>query len=93
MLVNANWVRRIAVVVFVITALLTVLCGLRTYGSFLLLRSAYAVGVPMTSSIRPWMTLNYFAAAYLLARLLLHDHVLRSKFDFWRRKQMRAPPS
>lgn len=38
--------------------------GLRTYGSFHLLRSAYAAGAPKTSSIRPWMTLGYVATTY-----------------------------
>jgi membrane protein DedA with SNARE-associated domain len=59
-----NWLRRIAFLVVAISALLSVLFGLRTYGSFLLLRSAYAAGAPMTSSIRPWMTLGYVAATY-----------------------------
>lgn len=40
------------------------LFGLRTYGSFMLLRSAYAAGAPMTSSIRAWMTLQYVASTY-----------------------------
>jgi membrane protein DedA with SNARE-associated domain len=57
-------VRWIAAIIFLIAIVPTVLFGLRTYGSFLLLRSAYAVGAPMTSSIRPWMTLKYVAAAY-----------------------------
>ncbi len=70
-------VRRIAVIVFLIAALPTVLFALRAYGSFRLLRSAYAVGAPMTSSIRAWMTLGYVAATYhvpdaaLLAQLRL----------------------
>jgi len=57
-------VRRIAIAVFVIAALATVLFGLRTYRSFVLLRSAYDVGAPVTSSIRAWMTLDYIAATY-----------------------------
>jgi membrane-associated protein len=61
---RSSRVRRIAVVVFVAAALLTVLFGFRTYHSFLLLRSAYAAGAPMTSSVRPWMTLSYVAATY-----------------------------
>jgi membrane protein DedA with SNARE-associated domain len=59
-----KWVRQVAIVVFVVATLTTVLFGLRTYASFLLLRSAYAAGAPMTSSIRPWMTLGYVAATY-----------------------------
>jgi membrane protein DedA with SNARE-associated domain len=57
-------VRRTAAIVFLIAALPTVLFGLRTYGSFRLLRSAYAAGAPITSTIRPWMTLEYVAATY-----------------------------
>ena len=56
--------RRIAAVLFVVAALPTVLFGFRTYHSFLLLRSAYAAGAPMTSSVRPWMTLGYVAGTY-----------------------------
>jgi membrane protein DedA with SNARE-associated domain len=48
---------------------------LRSYGSFLLLRSAYEVGRPQVSSLRAWMTLDHVAATYrvpadkLIARL------------------------
>jgi membrane protein DedA with SNARE-associated domain len=51
--------------------------GLRTYGSFLLLRSAYEVGMPQSAGVRAWMTLRYVAATYrvpeaaLIARLTL----------------------
>jgi membrane protein DedA with SNARE-associated domain len=54
----------VATAVFLITMVPTALFGMRTYGSFLLLRSAYEAGAPMTSSIRPWMTLKYVAATY-----------------------------
>jgi hypothetical protein len=52
---------------------LRVLFGLRTYGSFLLLRSAYEAGAPTTSHIRPWMTLSYLATRYRVSeeRLIL----------------------
>ena len=49
---------------FVLLCLPTLWFGLRTYGSFYLLRSAYAAGAPKTSSIRPWMTLGYVATTY-----------------------------
>jgi membrane protein DedA with SNARE-associated domain len=51
--------------------------GLRTYGSFLLLRSAYEVGMPQSGSIRAWMTLRYVGTTYrvpdavLIGRLAL----------------------
>jgi membrane-associated protein len=61
---KSNRVRRIAVIIFFIAAAPTVFFGLRTYGTFRLLRSAYAAGAPMTSSIRAWMTLKYVAATY-----------------------------
>ena len=49
---RSKWVRRIAHIVFVAATVPTAFFGLRTYGSFLLLRSAYEAGAPMTSSIR-----------------------------------------
>lgn len=61
---RSNRARRIAAVLLVVAALATVLFGFRTYHSFLLLRSAYAAGAPMTSSVRPWMTLGYVAGTY-----------------------------
>ena len=57
-------VRWIALALFLAASVSTVFFGVRTYRSFLLLRSAYDVGAPMTSSIRPWMTLGYLAATY-----------------------------
>ena len=56
--------RKIAAIVLLIAVAPTVFFGLRTYGSFRLLRSAYDAGAPMTSSIRGWMTLKYVAATY-----------------------------
>jgi len=38
--------------------------GLRSYNSFLLLRSAYEAGRPQVSSLRAWMTLDHVAATY-----------------------------
>ena len=57
-------VRRGAWVLFALALLPTLWFGLRTYRSFLLLRSAYEAGAPMTSSIRGWMTLDYIATTY-----------------------------
>lgn len=63
--------------IIVLSALATILFGLRSYGSFLLLRSAYEVGRPQVSSLRAWMTLDHVATTYhvpagaLLARLHL----------------------
>lgn len=61
---RSNRIRRMAVGFFIAATLASALFGIRTYRSLLLLHSAYDVGSPMTSSIRPWMTLEYVAAAY-----------------------------
>ncbi len=45
--------------------------ALRTYYSFLLLRSAYEVGMPQSGSVRGWMTLRYVAATYRVPEALL----------------------
>ncbi|MBI4273752.1 MAG: DedA family protein [Rhizobiales bacterium] len=59
---RSKWVRQVAMIVFAVATLSTVFFGLRTVGSFRLLRSAYEAGAPMTSGIRAWMTLDYVAA-------------------------------
>lgn len=56
--------RRIALWVCALAVLPTAMFGLRTYHSFLLLRSAYEAGAPITSSLRGWMTLDYIATMY-----------------------------
>ncbi len=58
---------RVALIVFALALLPTVLLGVRTYRSFQLLQSAYAAGAAKTSSIRPWMTLAYVAGSYRLS--------------------------
>lgn len=57
-------VRWLLPVLAVIAALAAVVFGLRSYGSFLILRSAIEAGAPEVSSIRPWMTLRYVAGRY-----------------------------
>jgi membrane protein DedA with SNARE-associated domain len=49
---------------FVLATLPTVIFGLRAYHSFLLLRSAYELGAPSVSGIRPWMTIRYVAGTH-----------------------------
>jgi len=56
--------RRIAAIVCFLAIAPSILFGLRTFVSFRLLRSAYEAGAPMTSSIRPWMTLQYVATTF-----------------------------
>ncbi len=69
--------RRVAFWLFVLCLLPIFVFGMRSYGAYRVLRSAYAVGAPATSSIRGWMTLGYIAATYraplatLTARLRL----------------------
>ncbi len=86
---RANLVLTLAIV---LAALASAFFGLRSYGSFLLLRSAYEVGRPDASSLRGWMTLAHVAATYrvprgdLLARLDLPpdsspDETLKSVAD------------
>jgi len=65
--------RRAALVLFVLFTIPTLWFALRSYGSFKLLRSAYEAGAPQTSSIRPWMTLAYVAAAYRIDASALID--------------------
>ena len=61
---RSRWAYRLLLALFVVAMLPTVMFGLRAYRSLLLLRSAYAVGAPATSSIRGWMTLRYVAGTY-----------------------------
>ena len=67
--------RRIAAIVLLIAVAPTLFFGLRTYGSFRLLRSAYEAGAPMTSSIRGWMTLKYVASTYRAPDAALIDQL------------------
>ena len=55
---------RILLAVIALSALASILFGLRSYGSFLLLRSAYEAGRPQVSSLRAWMTLDHVASTY-----------------------------
>lgn len=70
-----RWVGWVLLTLFLVTTISTTIFALRTSYSFLLLRSAYDVGVPDAGSVRPWMTLRYVAATYrvpeasLIARL------------------------
>src|SRR5436305_1042260 len=67
--------RRTALVLAILAALSSIWFSLRTYHSFVLLRSAYHVGMPQSSSVRGWMTIRYVAEIYrvpeihLIARL------------------------
>jgi membrane protein DedA with SNARE-associated domain len=62
-------------ILFALALLPTLWFGLRTYRSFLLLRSAYEAGAPITSSIRGWMTLDYIAATYKTPEAALFERL------------------
>jgi membrane protein DedA with SNARE-associated domain len=59
----------------VVAGLATVVFGLRSYHSFLLLRSAYELGAPKVGTIRPWMTLQYVASTYRAPRASLSERL------------------
>jgi membrane protein DedA with SNARE-associated domain len=69
--VRVSWVRWTAYVFLVVSVFASVWCGLRTYRSYLLLRSAYEVGLPQSGSVRAWMTLQYVADTYRIPVALL----------------------
>jgi hypothetical protein len=56
-----HWQRPVWLILFLLAALAVAIFGFRTYRSFLLLHSAYELGAPDVSSVRPWMTLDYVA--------------------------------
>jgi membrane protein DedA with SNARE-associated domain len=70
-----GWARRVLVALAVVAALATILFGLRSYHTFLLLRSAYEAGAPDASSLRPWMTLGYVASTYRAPETALRDRL------------------
>lgn len=49
--------------------------GLRTVHTYTLLASAYEVGRPELSNVRPWMTLKYVAAAYAVPESKLREQL------------------
>jgi len=55
-----------------LAALSTLWFGMRSYRTYLLLQTAYELGMPQASTIRAWMTLRYVASTYRIpeARLL-----------------------
>ena len=68
---GSDWRRWGTVALLMASIVASVWFGLRTYGSFLLLRSAYDIGMPQSGSIRAWMTLHYLAATYRVPEPLL----------------------
>src|ERR1700688_2887312 len=67
----STWLRRTAALVLVLSAISAAWFGVRTYGSFLLLRHAYDIGMPHFSHVRGWMTLRYLSTTYDVPEFLL----------------------
>jgi membrane-associated protein len=67
----SNWTRWIGLALLVASLFASVWFGLRTYRSYLLLRSAYEVGMPQSGSVRAWMTVRYVSATYRVPEALL----------------------
>jgi membrane protein DedA with SNARE-associated domain len=61
---HAIHLRPVLLVLIVASTLSSLFFGMRTYGSFLLLRSAYQIGKPEVANVRGWMTLDYIATTY-----------------------------
>lgn len=70
-----GWQRVVLLALFTVAALAVVMFGLRTYRSFLLLRSAYELGAPDVGSVRPWMTLEYVARTYGVSETALAERL------------------
>ncbi len=68
-----HWWGPVLLTLFALAALSALMFGLRTYRSFLLLRSAYKLGAPDVSSVRPWMTLDYVARTYRVPETALAE--------------------
>jgi membrane protein DedA with SNARE-associated domain len=61
---QCKWIRRVGLAVAAIALLCTAVCGIRSYRTYLLLQSAYQLGMPQASTVRAWMTLRYIATTY-----------------------------
>ena len=70
-----NWQRPVLLALFAFAALAVAIFGLRTYRSFLLLRSAYELGAPDVGSVRPWMTLDYIARTHHVSETALAERL------------------
>ena len=73
--VRSRWLIRLLILLVALSATAAAILGLRTYRTFTLLVSAYEVGRPEASSVRPWMTLAYVAGAYRAPEAALREHL------------------
>jgi membrane protein DedA with SNARE-associated domain len=72
---QSRWLTWLLVLLVVLVAAPSVMLGLRTYRTFTLLASAFEVGVPGLSSVRPWMTLRYVTTAYRAPETALRERL------------------
>ncbi|HLC41252.1 MAG TPA: hypothetical protein VJO34_06435 [Methylomirabilota bacterium] len=76
-----RWRHPLLLGLLVVAMLAATMFGIRTYNSFLLLRSAQQLGSSDVATLRPWMTLRYVATTYdvperaLVARLRLSAEI------------------
>ena len=63
------------VVLIMLSTAAAAILGLRTYRTYTLLVAAFAIGQPEVSSVRPWMTLRYVAAAYNATEAALRERL------------------
>jgi membrane protein DedA with SNARE-associated domain len=59
-----KWIRLGLILLLTVAIASSIAFAMRSYGALSLLRSAQAVGAAETSSIRPWMTLDFVVAHY-----------------------------
>lgn len=59
-----SWIWKASLAIAALAVLATAAYGIRSYRTFLLLRSAYELGMPQASTVRAWMTLRYIATTY-----------------------------
>jgi membrane protein DedA with SNARE-associated domain len=67
--------RPLLLTLMAVAALAALMFGFRSYRSFVLLYSAYAVGAPDVGSVRPWMTLGYVARTYRVSETALAERL------------------
>ena len=70
-----HWQRPVLLTLVALAALAVTIFGIRTYRSFSLLRSAYELGAPDVSSVRPWMTLDYIARSHHVSETALAERL------------------
>jgi membrane protein DedA with SNARE-associated domain len=70
-----RWYVRLLVLIILLSAAAAAVFGLRTFRTYTVLVSAYEVGRPDVSSVRPWMTLGYVAAAYHAPEAALRERL------------------